>query len=170
MLFRGFRLPRLRPNHRNQGAARRPDPVRIRPNPGTRVLVVDDSKTTQAVLNKKLSRQGYEVLTAFNGEDGVALARAERPHLVLMDVVMPGIDGFRATRLLRRDPDPAVANMAIVIMSGNAQATEQFWSSKIGADEFLAKPFSDERLFAHIERLLFPGASEDDAVGSLAEG
>jgi twitching motility two-component system response regulator PilH len=77
-----------------------------------------------------------------------------------MDVVMPGLNGFHATREIRKDPDPAVAAIPVVIMSGNAQPTEEFWSVKIKANGFIAKPFNEDDLFSRIERLLFPNASE----------
>lgn len=128
---------------------------RLKPNPGTTVLVVDDSKTIQVVLTRLLSRHGYETLSAYDGESAVSLAREHKPALVLMDVVMPGLNGFHATREIRRDSDPQVASMPVIIMSGNAQPTEEFWSVKIKANGFIAKPFSDEDLFERIEKLLF---------------
>jgi twitching motility two-component system response regulator PilH len=128
---------------------------RLKPNPGTTVLVVDDSKTIQVVLTRLLSRHGYETLSAYDGDSAVELAREHQPALVLMDVVMPGLNGFQATREIRRDPNPAVANMPVIIMSGNAQPTEEFWSVKIKANGFMSKPFSDDELFSRIEKLLF---------------
>jgi twitching motility two-component system response regulator PilH len=118
-------------------------------------MVVDDSKTIQVVLTRLLGRHGYETLSAYDGESAVSLARQHKPALVLMDVVMPGLNGFQATRELRRDNDPQVANMPVIIMSGNAQPTEEFWSRKIKANGFMSKPFSDDDLFSRIEKLLF---------------
>ncbi|MGM0593978.1 MAG: response regulator [Pseudomonadota bacterium] len=129
--------------------------TRLKPNPGTTVMVVDDSKTIQVVLTRLLSRHGYETLSAYDGESAIDLARKHKPALVLMDVVMPGQNGFQATRELRRDSDPKIANMPVIIMSGNAQPTEEFWSRKIKANGFLPKPFSDDDLFSRIEKLLF---------------
>lgn len=128
---------------------------RLKPNPGTTVLVVDDSKTIQVVLTRLLARHGYETLSAYDGDSAVALAREHKPALVLMDVVMPGLNGFQATREIRRDSNPEVANMPVIIMSGNAQPTEEFWSVKIKANGFMSKPFSDDDLFSRIEKLLF---------------
>jgi len=129
--------------------------VRLKPNPGTTILVVDDSKTIQVVLTRLLGRYGYETLSAYDGDSAVDIARKHRPALVLMDVVMPGLNGFQATREIRKDSDPAVANMPVIIMSGNAQPTEEFWSVKIKANGFMSKPFSDDDLFSRIEKLLF---------------
>jgi len=131
----------------------------LRPNPGTTVLIVDDSRTIQAVLGRLLSRQGYEILSAYDGESAVALAREHYPSLILMDVVMPGMNGFQATREIRKDHDPKLAATPVLIMSGNAQPTEEFWSVKIKANGFLAKPFDDDELFSYIERLLYPNAT-----------
>lgn len=128
---------------------------RLKPNPGTTIMVVDDSKTIQVVLTRLLSRHGYETLSAYDGDSAVELAREHKPSLVLMDVVMPGLNGFHATREIRKDTDQQVANTPVIIMSGNAQPTEEFWSVKIKANGFIAKPFSDDELFERIERLLF---------------
>jgi twitching motility two-component system response regulator PilH len=134
--------------------------ARLKPNPGTTVLVVDDSKTIHLVLTRLLHRHGYESLSAYDGESAIELARTHKPALILMDVVMPGLNGFHATREIRKDPDPAVAAIPVVIMSGNAQPTEEFWSVKIKANGFIAKPFNEEDLLSRIETLLYPNASE----------
>ena len=128
---------------------------RLRPNPGTTVLVVDDSKTIQVVLTRMLSQYGYQTLSAYDGERAVALTREHKPALVLMDVVMPGMNGFQATREIRKDLDPQISSIPVIIMSGNAQPTEEFWSIKIKANGFIAKPFSDEDLLDRIEGQLF---------------
>ncbi len=128
---------------------------RLRPNPGTTILVVDDSKTIQVVLTRMLAQYGYETLSAYDGERAVALVREHRPALVLMDVVMPGMNGFQATREIRKDLDPDIAAIPVIIMSGNAQPTEEFWSIKIKANGFIAKPFGDDDLLELIEGQLF---------------
>lgn len=132
-----------------------PPTTRLTPNPGTTIMLVDDSKTIHVVLSSILSRQGYETLSAFDGETAIELAREHKPALILMDVVMPGLNGFHATREIRKDSDPAVASLPIIIMSGNAQPTEEFWSVKIKANGFISKPFADDELFERIEKLLF---------------
>jgi len=129
--------------------------VRIKPNPGTTILVVDDSKTIQVVLTSMLTQHGYETLSAYDGDQALELTREQKPALVLMDVVMPGMNGFQATREIRRDADPSVSSIPVIIMSGNAQPTEEFWSVKIKANGFIPKPFSNEELLSRIENLLF---------------
>jgi len=135
-------------------------PDRLKPNPGTRILIIDDSKTIHVMLSKILHRAGYETLSAYDGESGLELVASHHPALVLMDVVMPGISGFQATRAIRKNPDPVIANLPVLIISGNAQPTEEYWSSKIGANGFLAKPFDNNALFDRIEALLYPAAQD----------
>jgi twitching motility two-component system response regulator PilH len=133
---------------------------RLQPNPGTQILIVDDSKTIHVMLSKMLHKVGYETLSAYDGETGLELVETHRPALVLMDVVMPGISGFQATRQIRKNADPQIAEMPVLIISGNAQPTEEYWSSKIGANGFLAKPFDNNELFSRIEALLYPHAQD----------
>ena len=125
---------------------------RIDARPGTRVLLIDDSTTIIAVLSKMLRSAGYGVLSALNAEDGIEIARAERPELIFLDIVLPGISGFEALRVLRRDE--ATREIPVILISGNQLATEQFYSYRIGADDFMKKPFPRAEVFARIGRLL----------------
>ena len=125
---------------------------RVRATLGARVLVVDDSATIRAVLGKMLVQDGYEVIKAPDGESGVATAQTQLPDLIFLDIVLPGMDGFNALRTLRRDP--ATKDVPIIMISGNAQATEQFYVQRIGADDFMKKPFSRAEVFNRIEALL----------------
>ncbi len=120
--------------------------------PGTRVLIIDDSATIVALLKRMLVQNKYEVLEAFDAESGIEIARREVPGLIFLDIVLPGMDGFNALRTLRRDP--ATRDVPIIMISGNAQATEQFYVQRIGADDFLKKPFSRTEVFERIEALL----------------
>ncbi len=166
MAIKGFGINRL--FGRGEGGAgesqpevvERPpaEPDRLKPNPGTQLLIVDDSKTIHVMLSKILRKVGYETLSAYDGETGLELIETHRPALVLMDVVMPGISGFQATRQIRKNPDPEIAGMPVLIISGNAQPTEEYWSEKIGANGFLPKPFDNNDLFDRIEALLYPNA------------
>lgn len=125
---------------------------RAQVQPGLLALVVDDSATIVAVLRKMLRQNHYDVANAQDAETGLELARAQRPDIVFLDIVLPGMSGFEALRHLRRDP--ATAGVPVVMISGNAQATEQFYVQRIGADDFLRKPFSRAEVFAAVERLL----------------
>lgn len=125
---------------------------RINPRKGTRVLIIDDSPTILAVFKKILISAGCEVLEAQDGESGVALARTAVPDLIFLDIIMPGMNGFAALRIIRRDP--LTRQIPVIVISGNEQATEQFYANRIGADDFMKKPFSRSEIFARIERLL----------------
>jgi twitching motility two-component system response regulator PilH len=133
------------------GPERREKP-RIGAKPGTRVLIVDDSTTIVAVLRKMLQQNGYQTLEAYTAEEALELARDLLPDLIFLDIVLPGMDGFAALRALRREP--ATKQVPIIMISGNQQATEQFYVQRIGADDFMKKPFSRPEVFARIERLL----------------
>ena len=124
---------------------------------GTKVLVIDDSPTIVALLKRMLVQNDFEVLEAFDAESGIEIARRESPGLVFLDIVLPGMNGFNALRTLRRDP--VTKNVPIIMISGNAQATEQFYVQRIGADDFMKKPFSRDEVFKRIEALL-----DDDGI------
>lgn len=125
---------------------------RVNARKGTRVLIVDDSPTIVALLRKFLQQNGYITLEAYDAEEGIAMARQERPHLIFLDIVLPGMNGFAALRQLRRDI--LTKDIPVVMISGNEQATEEFYAQRIGADDFMKKPFSRAEVFSRIERLL----------------
>ena len=134
------------------GTQDRREKPRLNARQGTVVLIVDDSPTIVAMLRKFLQQNGYQTLEAGDAEKGIDIARAERPHLIFLDIVLPGMNGFAALRALRKDP--VTHGIPIVMISGNEQATEQFYAQRIGADDFMKKPFSRSEVFARIERLL----------------
>ena len=131
--------------------------VRRNARAGTRVLVIDDSPTIVALLKRMLQQNQYAVLEAFDAESGIEIARREVPDLIFLDIVLPGMDGFNALRTLRRDP--ITKHVPIIMISGNAAATEQFYVQRIGADDFMKKPFSRAEVFSRIEPLL-----DDDLI------
>ena len=133
------------------GPERREKP-RSNVRPGTRVLIIDDSTTIVAVLRKMLQQNGFQTLEAYTAEEGLELARELAPDLIFLDIVLPGMDGFAALRTLRREP--GTKQVPIIMISGNLQATEQFYVQRIGADDFMKKPFSRPEVFARIDRLL----------------
>ena len=118
----------------------------------TRALIIDDSPTIVFALKKILRSAGFITFEALNAEAGITLAREEVPDLVFLDIVLPGANGFAALRALRKDP--ATAHIPVIMISGNEQATELFFGSRTGADDFMKKPFSRFEVFARIERLL----------------
>lgn len=117
-----------------------------------RILVVDDSPTEMFRFKEILSKNGYEVLEAFNGADGVTLAQAELPDLVLMDVVMPGVNGFQATRQIARGEK--TKHIPVVIVSTKDQDTDRVWGKRQGAIDYLTKPIDEKKLITVIEQYL----------------
>ncbi len=116
------------------------------------VLIVDDSPTEVHVLSSVLEKGGYTVLTATNGEDGIAQAKSAMPDLILMDVVMPGMNGFQATRQLTKDP--ATANIPIIIVTTKDQETDRVWGLRQGAKDYITKPIEEAVLLEKIKALL----------------
>ncbi len=125
---------------------------RINARDDTRVLIVDDSPTIVFALKKILRSAGFITFEASDAEAGIALARQEAPDLIFLDIILPGANGFSALRTLRKDD--STAHIPVIMISGNEQATELFFGSRIGADDFMKKPFSRYEVFARIERLL----------------
>jgi twitching motility two-component system response regulator PilH len=119
-----------------------------------RILIVDDSPTETYRFREILEKNGHQVLEASNGADGVAVARAEQPDLVLMDVVMPGLNGFQATRQLSKGED--TAHIPIVIVTTKDQETDRVWGKRQGARDYLTKPI-DETLLLQTIASLIPG-------------
>ena len=125
---------------------------RLNAREDTRALIIDDSRTVVAALKKILRSAGYLTLEALDAESGLEIARSELPDIIFLDIVLPGMNGFAALRALRRDPN--TRDIPVIMISGNEQATEQFFGTRIGADDFMKKPFSRFEVFARIERLL----------------
>lgn len=125
---------------------------RVNARDETRALIIDDSPTIVFALKKILQSAGFITLEALDAETGISLARTETPDLIFLDIILPGVNGFAALRTLRKDP--VTAHIPIIMISGNEQATELFFGSRTGADDFMKKPFSRFEVFARIERLL----------------
>lgn len=119
---------------------------------GLSVLVVDDSRTQLYAMEKMLNAAGITTITAENGKQGILMARHKRPDIILMDIVMPEINGFQATRYLSRHAD--TAHIPIIIVSGSNQESDKAWGLKLGAREFMHKPVNKEELFTKIELLM----------------
>lgn len=115
------------------------------------ILVVDDSPTERYFLTDLLRKNGFEIVAAETGEDGVAKAKQEKPDLILMDVVMPGLNGFQATRMLSRDPSTKA--IPVIMCTTKNQETDRVWGLRQGAIDYLVKPIVAEELLAKIKSL-----------------
>lgn len=120
------------------------------------IMIVDDSPTEVHVIKTALEKQGYETISAANGDECIALARERRPDLIFMDVVMPGSNGFQATRALTRDPE--TRNIPVVMISTKNQETDKIWGMRQGAADYLTKPVAEADLLAKVRDLLAQGA------------
>ncbi len=114
------------------------------------ILVVEPSPIERAQLSGVLTGAGYRVLVAGDGEEGVAVARREMPDLVLMEVVMPGLNGYQATRALTRSDDERIARIPVILVSNKGQDTDKVWGLRQGAIDYLVKPVTDNELLMRI--------------------
>lgn len=118
----------------------------------TSILVVDDSPTEIHVLKTMLEKNGYSVLTASSGEEGVSKARQAKPDLVLMDVVMPGLNGFQATRQLSNDA--ATSAIPVIVVTTKDQETDKVWAMRQGAKDYIVKPVKERDLLERVRALV----------------
>ncbi|MEI7429158.1 MAG: response regulator [Betaproteobacteria bacterium] len=119
--------------------------------PVKNILVIDDSPTERHVLVDLLTRNGYQVITAENGEEGIEKAKSELPDLILMDVVMPGLNGYQATRTLTRDEK--TKHIPVIVCTSKNQETDKIWGLRQGAHDYMSKPINSEELLAKISSL-----------------
>ena len=119
--------------------------------PINRILIVDDSPTERYYLTDILAKNGFAVSTAENGEEALAKIKTDKPDLILMDVVMPGANGFQVTRSIAKDPD--MQHIPVVICSSKDQETDRIWGMRQGARDYLVKPVNPDELLAKIAAL-----------------
>lgn len=117
-----------------------------------RVLIVDDSPTDVQNLRNMLQKAGHTVLECSSGQDALERVKADKPEAVIMDVVMPGVNGFQATRSLSKDP--ATAHIPVIVVSSKNQETDRVWALRQGAREYLVKPVKEADLLAKIRTVL----------------
>ena len=116
-----------------------------------KILVVDDSPTERYFLSDILIKNGFSVSTAENGEEALLKVKADRPQLILMDVVMPGQNGFQVTRAISRNPE--TQDVPIIICTSKGQETDRIWGLRQGARDYLVKPVDPQELLAKIAAL-----------------
>jgi len=116
-----------------------------------RILIVDDSPSQLLGIQRIVEKLGHQILTATDGAAGVETARAELPDLVLMDVVMPNLNGFQATRTLARDE--TTRHIPVILVTTKDQDTDRMWGMRQGAKAYITKPFSEDELSEVLERV-----------------
>jgi two-component system cell cycle response regulator DivK len=118
----------------------------------TRILVVEDQADNRRILHDLLSSVGYEILEAVTGDEGVTLATTQRPDLILMDIQLPGMDGYEATRRIKADP--ALHHIPIIAVTSYALSGDDAQAFAAGCDSYVAKPFSPRALLAKVREYL----------------
>ena len=116
-----------------------------------KILLVDDSKTELHHLSELLTKRGYSIRTAENGEEAMRRLAEDKPDLILMDVVMPGQNGFQLTRAITRDP--LYADVPIIMCTSKNQETDRVWGMRQGARDYITKPVDSDELMAKIKAL-----------------
>ena len=130
-----------------------------------KILVVDDEEDILELLKFNLSREGYQVLCAVSGEQALRLVRSENPDLIMLDLMLPGIDGLEVTRRLKNDPD--TKNLPIVMLTAKGEEADIVTGLELGADDYITKPFSPRVLIARIRAVLrrrIKGQTEETSV------
>jgi twitching motility two-component system response regulator PilH len=116
-----------------------------------KILIVDDSATERHFIGEILSKRGFEVSFAEDGEKGVAQAKLNKPDLVIMDVVMPGMNGFQATRAITSDPE--TRHIPVIICTTKGQETDKVWGMRQGAKDYVVKPITEAELLSKMAAL-----------------
>ncbi|MEL7448446.1 MAG: response regulator [Pseudomonadota bacterium] len=116
------------------------------------VLIVDDSPTEVHVLTNVLEKHGFDTISADNGTQGIEAARRQNPNIILMDVVMPGINGFQATRKLARDPETSA--IPVIMVTTKDQESDKVWGMRQGAFDYLIKPVAEDDLIDKVRAAL----------------
>ena len=119
--------------------------------PVRKILIVDDSATNRHVLSEMLARHGYQCSIAESGKEAIEKAKAEKPDMILMDVVMPDMDGFQATRAITRDA--ATKHIPVILCTSKNLETDRIWGVRQGARGYILKPVDEKDLLAKITSL-----------------
>ncbi|MEM8930601.1 MAG: response regulator [Acidobacteriota bacterium] len=116
----------------------------------TKILIVDDSATDRALIREALAGKGYELSSADSGEAALSAVERDRPNLVLLDVVMPGQNGFKVCRQLKKSAD----DVRVVLVTSKDGDSDKFWGQKQGADGYLTKPFDADELVRTVQQFV----------------
>lgn len=116
------------------------------------ILVVDDSPTEQKIVSSTLQSKGYRVITAADGDDALAKAVAEKPKVIVLDVIMPKKNGFQVCRALKNDIQ--TKDIKVILLTSKSQDSDKFWGMKQGADAYMTKPFDQAELLVQVHKLI----------------
>jgi len=116
------------------------------------ILIIDDSQVDLYSLKKIVEKGGHDVITAEDGEHGLVSAKSSRPDLILMDIIMPGMSGYQATRKLKKDTD--TSGIPVIFVTSKTQETDKIWGMRQGAKAYITKPVNEEKLLSAIEDTL----------------
>ena len=130
-----------------------------------KILAVDDERHIARLVQINLQKEGYEVITASNGREALEKLAADKPDLVVMDVMMPELDGFEALQHMKADS--ATADIPVIMLTAKAQDADVFQGWQSGADLYLTKPFNPSELITFVKRILAQAGTDDEAVYSL---
>jgi len=114
-----------------------------------KVLVVDDEEYIQHILNFSFGAEGYEVITAADGEEAVTVARSEKPDIIVLDIMMPKMDGYEACKQIKADPQ--TQNIPVILLTAKGREVDRKLGAEAGADDYVVKPFSPGRLIERVE-------------------
>jgi twitching motility two-component system response regulator PilH len=117
-----------------------------------RVLVVDDSATDRQLATSLLQKQGYSVIAAVDGEDALEKIAVEPPPLVVLDIILPGMNGYQVLRQLKSSPQ--TKDIKVILVSSKGQDSDRYWGLKQGADDYIAKPYPDDVLLSAVAKHL----------------
>lgn len=120
-----------------------------------KILIVEDDHDIAGMIEYNLGEEGYETISAYNGEDGVELAKKEKPDLIILDIMLPIIDGFEVCRILKKEDK--TTHIPVIILSAKSQETDKVVGLELGADDYITKPFSPRELIARIRAILRRG-------------
>ena len=123
-----------------------------------KILVVDDEIYIVHILDFSLGMEGYEVVTALDGEQGLEKARTQRPDLIVLDIMMPKLDGYETCKMLKADPE--TRSIPIILLSAKGRNIDQKIGFEVGADDYITKPFSPRKLVERINGILGHGSSQ----------
>jgi two-component system, OmpR family, alkaline phosphatase synthesis response regulator PhoP len=136
------------------------------------ILVIEDDRQIRSVIEAYLKQAGYTVQTASDGATGLALAQQEKPRLIVLDLMLPAVDGMEIARRLRASSDPAIANVYIIMLTARVEESDRVVGLELGADDYVTKPFSPRELTARIRSALrrLEGQTSGSGVGVLQSG